>query len=133
MSYYSIFKRKATGKFVQIFPLHGISPILTVFRLTLGVFLLYFKRKVTGKIVQIFSLHGISSILTVFRLSLGVLLLYFHEKSHGQNHANFPITWNFADFDCFRVYYRYRTTLFSREKPWAKSCKFSHYMEFHRF
>ena len=52
-----------------------------------------------GKIMQIFPLHGISSILTVLESTVGILLLYFHEKSHGQNHANFPITWNFVDFD----------------------------------
>ena len=86
-----------------------------------------------GKIMQIFPLHGILTVLTDLGSTVGILLLYFHKKSNGQNHANFPITWNFDDFDCFRVYCMYLTTLFSREKQWAKSCKFSHYMEFRRF
>ena len=44
-----------------------------------------------------------------------------------------PITWNFVDFDCFWAYFRCLTTLFSREKLLANSCKYSHYMEFRRF
>ena len=84
---------------MQIFPLHGISTILTVLGSTLGILLLYFHEKAMGKIMQIFPLHGILTILTVLGSTVGILLLYFHEKSNGQNHANFPITWNFVDFD----------------------------------
>ena len=85
------------GKIMQIFPLHGISSILTDFEVTVGVLINSFSReKQLAKSCNFFGFHGISSILTVLESNVcrcqSDFTTPFSRERYWQNHANFLIT-----------------------------------------